>query len=141
MTIQTPITKSRLNLSRYISDDHKRAAKVLGFALTLGTFDAWRSAGVTWVTSLSKRECAGLAYTALRALDPEDAQTVATSVLGDGPAGAPIASLDDHIEDAALWTGLADPDELEAYCLACFEAMPAGRQAAFLEFVQGRKVA
>jgi hypothetical protein len=36
---------------------------------------------------------------------------------------------------------MATPDELDAYALASFNAMPAPRKAAFLEFVQGRQVA
>jgi hypothetical protein len=36
---------------------------------------------------------------------------------------------------------MAEPEALDAFCLASFNAMPVPRKAAFLEFVQGRAAA
>jgi hypothetical protein len=45
------------------------------------------------------------------------------------------------MDEAAYWADIASPEELEAYCLATFQAMQRGRRAAFLDHVQGRQAA
>jgi hypothetical protein len=81
-----------------------------------------------------------MAWAVLRSLTPEQIVDVAQVVLPDG-VGAPIAPLFNHIDEAASWGDMAEPEAHEAYCLVCFNAMPAPRKAAFLKFVQGRQVA
>ncbi len=56
-------------------------------------------------------------------------------------AGPPIAPLFGYMDEAAFWADLAEPAELEAYCLASFRAMSRERQAEFLDYVQGRSAA
>ncbi|MGR3562949.1 MAG: hypothetical protein ACU0FH_16760 [Heliomarina sp.] len=53
----------------------------------------------------------------------------------------PIAPLFNHIDEAGFWAMSAQPEEIEAYCLATFNAMPVARQRAFLEYAQGRQAA
>lgn len=148
MTIQTtiaralpapdaPRAKPRFNGMQFARTAHKKAARVLGYALTLGDFSAWQDAGRIWTAHLGEAERAALAYTALRTLTPQNAQAVAAAVVG-GSAGRPVATSADHLNDAALWAELSAPDELEAYCFACFDALPETRQAAFLEFAKRR---
>ena len=59
----------RSAMSLYAKDRHKRAAKVLAYALT--DPDTWAAAGAVWAVRLTTNELASLAYTALRALEPE----------------------------------------------------------------------
>ena len=56
-------------MSLYAKDRHKRATKMLGYALT--DPDTWAAAGAVWAVRLTTNELASLAYTALRALEPE----------------------------------------------------------------------
>ncbi len=59
-------------MSKYAKDRHKRAARMLGYALTIGTPDAWNTAGFVFGARLTTAELASIAYSALRALDPDD---------------------------------------------------------------------
>ena len=83
---------------------------------------------------------AALAFMGLKALDRGDAMMTAEAALCAG-AGQPHAPLFGFMDQAAFWADMVDPEELEAYCLASFNAMPRGRQAAFLDHVQGRQAA
>ena len=56
-------------------------------------------------------------------------------------AGPPIAPFLGYLDEAEFWVNLADPLELEAYCLATFKAMAPARQNAFLAFVTQKEVA
>ncbi|MES2665413.1 MAG: hypothetical protein V4712_04885 [Pseudomonadota bacterium] len=56
----------------YAHDRHKRAARMLGFALTAGTPDLWHGTITVWTARLTTAELASIAYAALRALEPAD---------------------------------------------------------------------
>lgn len=58
-----------------------RVARALGFALTLGTFEAWRGFGFILAVRLSRKERAALAYAALTSLSDEDGYRVASAAL------------------------------------------------------------
>lgn len=133
------MTNSKSMMARYAKPAHKKAARALGYALTLGDAHAWVGASQSFSARLTEVERAGLAWAALRALGPEKAVTVTTSLF-EG-AGQPIAPLFDHMDEAAFWVDTATPAELEAYCLASYSALPPARQAAFLDYVQGRAAA
>ena len=45
---------------KYIADFHKRAARCLAYALTLGGFDAWRATSAIWADRLTDEERAAL---------------------------------------------------------------------------------
>ncbi len=68
-------------MSRYARPAHKRAARALGFALTLGTEPDW------WVFSalinrlLTDQEKTALAYFALMAMDEHQTQITAEAAL------------------------------------------------------------
>jgi len=128
-------------LSKYMPDAYKRVARMVGYALLLGE-DAnnWHGLTVVLTARLTPQERAAMAWAVLRSLTPEQVVAVAETVLPDGTS-APIAPLFNHMDEAAFWADMAEPEALEAYCLASFNAMPAPRKAAFLEFVQGRQVA
>jgi len=119
-------------------------SKSLGYCLLLDDLNAWLALACILRARLSPTERTALAYVALKALPPENARAVAEAALGGAitsTAGQPIAPLFSHMDEAAFWADMAAPDEREAYCLASFKAMPYERQAAFLDFVQGRQAA
>ena len=129
-----------MSIAQHIPDNLKRASRSIAYAAWLDTYDDWHGLPVVLHARLTTRQRAALAFMALKSLDRVDAVQVAESALAEG-AGQPIAPLFNAMDEAAFWADMAAPDELEAYCLASFNAMPAPRKAAFLDFVQGRKVA
>lgn len=64
-------------LSRHIKDPHRRASRILGYALTADAPDIWATAGMLWTLHLEREERVALAFTALRALSAEDRVAVA----------------------------------------------------------------
>ena len=76
-----------------------------------------------------------MAWAVLRALPPETVVDVANTVLPERTC-QPIPPLFSYMDEAAFWADMAEPEALDAYCLASFNAMTGPRQAAFLEFVQ-----
>lgn len=126
-------------ISKYASKAHKKAAKLLGYALVLGDFDGWEAASAIWQARLSAAERAALAWAALRSLDEDDAREVTATVIQD--AGSPLPPFFSPMDEAAFWADIASPAELDAYALACVRNMAPDRRAAFLDYVQGRQAA
>jgi hypothetical protein len=65
-------------MSLYGQDGHKRIAKAVGFALTIGTTAAWHGLTILLIARLTEAERAGLAFSALRSLDEDNAYSVAS---------------------------------------------------------------
>ncbi len=64
--------KPRVNaMSKHAQDRHKRAARMLGFALTLGDAPTWVQAGAVWQLRLTELELASIAFAALQGLEPD----------------------------------------------------------------------
>ncbi|WP_340250880.1 hypothetical protein [Sulfitobacter pontiacus] len=136
--------KGRNAVSRFMPPRIKSVSRSLGYCLLLDDLDAWLGVATVLKARLSPSERAALAYVALRAMHPHDAESVAVAALGvvSAPqAGQPVAPLISCMDEAAFWADMATPDEREAYCLASFKAMPYERQCAFLDFVHGRQAA
>lgn len=129
-----------MSISKQIPDHVKRVSRSLGYALWLDGVDDWFGLPVILRARLDAKQRAKLAFMALKSLDHGDALTTAEAALSEG-TGQPIAPLFDHMDEAAFWADMAEPEALEAYCLASFNALPAARKAAFLEFATGRQVA
>jgi hypothetical protein len=126
--------KRRNTLSAHMQDRHKRAVKMLGYALVLDNPNAWASAADIWSVRLDPAERYSLAVAALMSLEAQDAEEVVAEVF-EG-AGYPLPQfLDEPLDDAQWWADGANPAELRAYCLAAFTAMPRRDQADFLAFV------
>jgi hypothetical protein len=130
---------------RFAKDRHRRAAGMVLAALTLGddSPELWHDAAFVLRIRLTEDERIGLAFAALRALDPEPRERVFEAahwgeVTG---AGAPLPALANVMDDARWWAGNASRRERKAYCLACFEAMPPADQQGFLAHVQRRAAA
>ncbi|WP_397544218.1 hypothetical protein [Roseovarius salis] len=130
---------TRNAISLYAKTAHKKAAKLLGYALILDDFDSWEAASAIWQARLTDTERAALAWAALRSLDEDHAREVAYTVIQG--AGAPLPPFISPMDEAAYWADIASPAELDAYALACVQAMAPGRRAAFLEYMQGREAA
>ena len=129
-----------MSIAKQIPDNIKRVSRCLGYALWLDQTDHWLDLPVILRARLERHQRVALALIALTSLGREDAMLTAETVLANG-VGQPIAPLFNHMDEAAFWADMAEPEALEAYCLASFKAMPVSRQAAFLEFVQGRQAA
>ena len=68
-------------ISIYGKDAHKRASRMLGYALTIGDFPAWEAASAIWAARLTVQERIALAFMALGSLDDDDAQMTAEAAL------------------------------------------------------------
>jgi hypothetical protein len=66
----------RSAMSLFAKDGHKRACKMLGYALTLNDPAIWGDTAAIFALRLSPPERAALAYTALRTLEPEAREAV-----------------------------------------------------------------
>ena len=128
--------------SKLIADRHKRASRILGYALTLEDTDAWQGVKTVWAARLDLTELAGIAFAALRALPPDTREATARAALFDhDEAGMPLPPFGLVMEDARWWASIAARRELKAYALATFEAMSPQDRAAFLSHIQGRAAA
>lgn len=129
-----------MSIAKNIPDNIKRVARSVGYALYLDNADDWHGLPLILRKHLSVTERASLAFMALRPMDRDHAVQTAEAALTQ-EAGQPIPPLFDYMDQAAHWVAWAAPEEREAYCLASFNAMPLARQAAFLDFIQGRAAA
>ncbi|MEP5155187.1 hypothetical protein [Planktotalea sp.] len=129
-----------MSTSHHIPDNIIRVSCSLSYVLWLNGTDHWFGFTTILRSRLEPRECAALAFAALRSLSDEDAVQVGQTALLDG-AGQPIAPLFSFLNEATSWADLATPDELKAYCLACFRRMKPEHQVSFLEYVQTRRAA
>lgn len=129
-----------MSIAKHIPDNIKLISRSIGYVLWLDDTDSWFGLPIILRARLVERQRMALAFMALKSLDRDDAVQTAEAALSEG-AGQPIAPLFNHMDEAAFWVDMAAPDEVEAYCFASFNAMPAPRQAAFLGFVQRRQVA
>ena len=120
-------------MSRYAKARHKKAAKVLGYAVTLDTPDAWHSASVLWGIHLTPEEAACAASAALMATTPGYAQEVAEAALCG--AGAPLPTFIDVVEEAGFWADFATQEERAAYAVACFNRFTKPERDEFRAFV------
>ncbi len=129
-----------MNISTQIPDNIKSVCRSIGYAAWLDSTNAWSGLPVILRARLDARQRVALAFMALKALDRDDAVNAAEAALGTG-AGHPPAPFSSFMDEAAFWADYADPEELDAYCLASFKRMKPARQAAFLEHVKRRQAA
>jgi len=135
-TKREPDTRKKTNfMSRVIKSDHKRMARVLGYALTVGEASAWRGFSVVAMARLSVQERACLAKAALISL-PEEVADLVNEPVQSGPLPAFLSLL----EDAKYWASNASRNEKKAYALAAFGAMAASDQADFLRYIKRQAV-
>ena len=123
-----------MSISRHIPANIRRAARSIGLAAWIDTTDEWHGLATVLAALLKPHQRAGLAWAALKYLHPDHIVAVAETHLPDG-TGAPIAPLFSHMDEAAFWADMAEPDAVDAYTLAGFNAMHPARQAAFLDYI------
>lgn len=126
-------------LSAYMHSDHKRMSKMLGYCLVLDTPDAWGGFSVVARARMTLKERAALVVAALGSLPYQHAIETVSTVFG--AAGDPLPPFLGGMEDARHWAGWASPNELKAYALAAFEAMPSQDKAAFFRHISTIEVA
>ena len=66
---------------KFVKPAHKSAARMFGYALTLGTEADWWEFSAVIYARLTRKERAALAYAALMALDEDDAYNTAHAAL------------------------------------------------------------
>lgn len=119
----------------FLSRNHERAARVIGYALTLDTSNGWTAVGAILAARLTRQERGSLAYAALWSMDAADAELVARVALRNaGMPGAPFLGI---MDEAESWADLATVQERKAYALACYTRLSERDRAAFLAHVQG----
>ncbi|WP_299677470.1 hypothetical protein [uncultured Roseobacter sp.] len=104
-------------------------ARAVGYALAVGSSEAWLKLSRIAAIRLDARERAGLAYAALSTLSDEDARAVAETALT--AAGYPLPPLLTPMNDARWWASIASRAECKAYALAAYEALSPAEQMAF----------
>lgn len=125
--------------SRFITPEHKRMSRLIGYCLSIGTPGAWEGFTAVAAVRLSVVERGALAYAAMNSLDPEFARMTATAAFG--AAGSPTPSFLGGMNDARQWAAQANHYELKAHALAAFEAMTAQDQAAFYQHISEVEIA
>lgn len=126
-------------LSKHMKPEHKRMSRMIGYCLTLGTFDAWSGFSTAAAARLSETERAALAYASLKSLSPEHAELTAATVMG--AADSPLPAFLGGMGEARHWASFASRSELKTHALAAFEAMNATDQAAFLRHISKTELA
>ncbi|WPZ28251.1 hypothetical protein T8A63_11325 [Sulfitobacter sp. OXR-159] len=127
----------RSSIAKCMPDAYKRVSRCVSYCLLLADAAAWHGLTVVLTARLTQKERLAMAWAVLRSLTPKQIVALAETVLPDATS-SPIAPLFNHMDEAVSWADVAEPEALEAYCLASFNAMPQPRQAAFLEFAKGR---
>ncbi|WP_224815669.1 hypothetical protein [Hasllibacter sp. MH4015] len=112
---------------------------MLGYSLMVGSFDAWAAFSIVAAARLSEAERLSLAFSALRSLNPDQAQAAAAAAIGS--AGGPLPAFLGEMDEARQWAVRASRDERKAFALASFEAMSRKDQAAFFQHISEMEVA
>lgn len=68
-------------MSMFAKDNHKRIAKAMGFALTLGTESAWHGLTIVLMSRMTDAERASLAFATLKSLSEKHAYMAASAAL------------------------------------------------------------
>jgi len=79
---QDTLKRSRSAISRFGKDEHKRAAKMLGYCLILGTPAAWGGLAPVLRNHLTPVERMSLAAAALASVEDDDIDTAIWAALG-----------------------------------------------------------
>ncbi|MFN3823584.1 MAG: hypothetical protein ACK4RN_06355 [Pseudorhodobacter sp.] len=131
--------KSAYILSKYMKPDHKRMSRMLGYALTLGSPEAWQGFRRVAQVRMTEAERAMMAFFMLNTISRDHAESISGFALA--AAGSPLPPFLGGMEDARTWANRATREELKAYALASFEAMTPQDQAAFFQHISTIEVA
>lgn len=120
-------------ISRYMKPEHKRMSRMLGYTLLLGDARAWQGFGLLSAVRMSHRERSFLAAVTLATLPIDTVEDIAAQAIG--AIGTPLPAFLGGMEDARWWASYASVNELKAYALASFQALPGKEQSAFFRFI------
>ena len=128
------VTKKPVSrFSDFAKPAHKAMSRALGYCLTLGTPDAWRSFQFIASQRLRPSERGALAAAVLSTLSDAMAEYLVAEVIGS--AGSPLPAFLGGMGDARHWASLATRSELKAYALAAYEALPPKDRKAFASHI------
>ncbi|MGR3792625.1 hypothetical protein [Vannielia sp. SX4] len=122
-------------MSVYSKPGHKRTARMLGYALTIGTSTGW--SGFVTVASawLTDAERAALAFSSLKSLSPGTALDTFNAAFAG--TGWPVAALGDPVAEASFWVDHARPEERRTYLVTIFNSLSQRDRFDFLDYVHG----
>lgn len=126
-------------ISNFITPEHKRTAKMLGYTLFLGDASSYGGLSIIARHHLTLAERGGLSCAFLGSMPEGSAMQAAATVLG--ATGDPLPPFLGGMEDARHWASWATDAERKAYALACYEAMTPRDQAAFFRHISTVEVA
>ncbi|MBS8225327.1 hypothetical protein [Vannielia litorea] len=126
--------RSRSAMSLYAKPGHKRAARMLGFSLTLGTSSGWSDFVTVASAWLTDAERAALAFSSLKSLSPQTAAETFNAAFAG--TGWPVAVLGDPVAEASFWVDHARPEERCTYLVTIFNTLSKRDRLNFLEYVQ-----
>ncbi|MGA0615568.1 hypothetical protein [Paracoccus sp. KR1-242] len=130
--------QARGSISHLIEPQHKAAARMLGYALTVGTPGTWHRAAIVWEAQLTQEERCAVAESFLLSLPPDEVAALAEDELAGLSAVPPFARTSDA---ASWWASDADIEERGTYLIAIWEVMTPEEKTAFLGFALGRAAA
>lgn len=140
--VEIPTLSNRKNgshLSQHMKHEHKRMSRMLGYCLTADDSKTWAGFSVVAFARLSSAERVSLAFSALNSLSTQTAVSVSAAVIGQ--AGDPLPSFLGGMSDAKDWAAIAGIQELKAYALAAFEALPLEDQMSFRRHISEVEIA
>lgn len=119
------------------NDQHKRAAKSLLYALTLGGRNDWLHFKQIIKLRLSEKERAALAFAALRSLSIEERENVARKAVDVDLIGPPLPPFSDVEQDASWWAERASIVEKETYLMTILQNLPANDKQQLEQYLAG----
>lgn len=128
-----------VSLKKSLSDNHRRASKMLALALHADNSDIWIDAPIVWRARLTEAEVVAIAHSALRALDNDHCTMVCAAVLGSSKT--PMVPLLSEMDEAAHWADFADYPTVKACILAGYNRLGLADQTAFLNHVTSQVAA
>ena len=122
-----------------MDDAHRRVGRYVSIALIVGEPQHWLYLKTIMAGLLLPRERAALAFAAMRFLSEDNRLKVAINAIPEwAEFGSPLPTFLDVAVDGRWWAENASPKEIEAYLLACFNALQRHRQIEFGQYIQVR---
>ena len=123
----------RVKPGQSIQDRHKRAARMLGFALAADMPDTWQDFAAVMAKRLTVRERGAVTLMMATTLPDDEFELVLHKARGG--AGAPPAPLASVMGEAHLWAAAATDNELRAYVFTGYHALSSKDRRDFLDHI------
>ena len=123
-------------------DRHRRACRMLGFALTLEDDpDAWGGLSTVFQVRLSGFERSCILASVIGSTDTEYLDFVLEHMRARQIIGMPLPPLFDAADEASWWVDHASSEERQAVLVAAFLSLPLRDRSAFLASATRRDAA